>query len=76
MQYPMTAWRERNFGEIDSYLKALGWPQDEARNYTASMFGGRTSRHQLTDQELTSLGRKLDWAAAHQNPKKANGNSN
>lgn len=74
--YPSTPWRERVFGEIDSHLDALGWSSAEARDYVAAMFGGRISRRQLNDQELTSLSRKLDWAAANQNPKQANGNSN
>jgi hypothetical protein len=76
-QFPLTAWRERVFGQIDGYLKVLGWPEEEARSYVAAMFGGRISRHQLSDQELTSLEHKLDWAAANQNnPKQANGSPN
>jgi hypothetical protein len=60
----MTEWRTRMFSQIDDYLESMKWDLHEAQNYTAAMFQGRRSRHQLDDIELRNLERKLDWCAS------------
>jgi hypothetical protein len=64
MLYPKTPWRDRVFTEIDYYLHQLNWDMATAKKYLSENYGC-TSRHQLTDQELTQFSRHLDWTASN-----------
>ncbi len=64
MIYPKTPWRDRVFSEIDAHLETLGWDTEKARQKLIETFAC-TSRHQLTDAQLTQFCRELDWISAN-----------
>jgi hypothetical protein len=58
--YPETPLRKEFFAITDKQLTQLGWSEKECRDYVREFYGGKISRHHLSDYELAHFMRQLN----------------
>jgi hypothetical protein len=58
--YPKTTLRQEIFLITDQQITEIRWSRKECRDYVAEFYGGKISRHQLSDFELAHFMRQLN----------------